>query len=137
MTHSNFTRSDLDAAASYALDRVANDPIWTRAIKRAMANLQAGQFSFDGTYVKIHSASREKSYVVDTREPMKCTCEGREKGLVCWHITAARLILRAAQINATQSVYYKGFLYTADELAAAARHQSPERLQAAVDELFA
>jgi hypothetical protein len=95
----NFTRTDLQAAITAALAQVTDDR-WIRAIYRAAAHLAAGQFSYDGQQVILHSASSSKVYHIDTREPMHCTCKGHERGLVCWHISAARLIVRAAQHHA-------------------------------------
>ncbi len=95
----NFTRTDLNAAINAALAKVTDDR-WTRAIYRAAAHLAAGQFSYDGQQVILHPASSTRIYRIDTREPMHCTCKGHERGLICWHITAARLIVRAAQHHA-------------------------------------
>ena len=95
----NFTRTDLNAAINAALGKVTDDR-WTRAIYRAAAHLAAGQFSFDGHQVILHAASSTRVYRIDTREPMHCSCKGHARGLVCWHITAARLIVRAAQHHA-------------------------------------
>ena len=86
----NFTRSDVDAAITDALSKVA-DAAWIRAIHRAAANLAAGQFSFDGQHVIIRSASSSRTYRISTREPMQCSCKAHERGLRCCHIVAARL----------------------------------------------
>ncbi len=95
----NFTRADVDAAITDALSKVA-DAAWIRAIYRAAANLASGQFSYDGQQVILHSASSKRVYHIDTREPMKCSCKAHERGLICWHISAARLIVRAAEHHA-------------------------------------
>ncbi len=97
----NFTRTDLQAAINAALAKVTDDR-WTRAIYRAAAHLAAGQFSYDGQQVILHSASSNTVYHISTAEPMKCTCKGRAKGYRCWHIVAARLIVRAAERNQAQ-----------------------------------
>ncbi len=114
----NFTRTDLNAAVNAALAKVTDDR-WTRAIYRAAANLAAGQFSYDGRMVILHSATSSTVYRIDTREPMQCSCKAHERGLLCWHITAARLIVRAAEHHA-----------------APRPRKSYAELQAAVDELF-
>ncbi len=93
----NFTRDDLNAAASAAQRKVGNDKAWQGAIARALVNLASGQFSYDGQQVILHSASSNTVYHISTAEPMKCTCKGRAKGYRCWHIVAARLIVRAAE----------------------------------------
>jgi hypothetical protein len=95
----NFTRTDLQAAITAALAKVTEDR-WIRAIYRAAAHLAAGQFSYDGQQVILHSASSTKVYHITTNEPMTCTCKGHERGLICWHISAARLIVRAAEHHA-------------------------------------
>ncbi len=114
----NFTRTDLNAAVNAALAKVTDDR-WTRAIYRAAANLAAGQFSYDGHMVILHSATSSKVYRIDTREPMQCSCKAHERGLLCWHITAARLLVRAAEHHAAPRA-----------------RKSYAELQAAVDELF-
>jgi hypothetical protein len=95
----NFTREDLQVAVSAALAKVT-DARWVRAIYRAAGNPAAGQFSYDGNQVILHSATSTKVYHIDTREPMRCSCQAHTKGLLCWHITAARLIVRAAEHHA-------------------------------------
>ena len=92
----NFTRQDLNAAINAALAKVTA-PAMIRAINRAAANLAAGQFSYDGERVLLRSASSKRVYRITTTEPMTCTCEGRARGYVCWHIVAARLLVRAAE----------------------------------------
>ena len=92
-----FTREDLNAAASAAQRKVGNDKAWQGAIARALVNLASGQFSFDGQQVLLHSASSDTIYRISTTEPMTCTCKGRGRGYKCWHIVAARLIVRAAE----------------------------------------
>lgn len=116
----NFTRADLNAAVSAALSKVT-DACWTRAIYRAAGNLAAGQFVYDGHQVILRSASSSKLYHIDTREPMKCSCQAHTKGLVCWHITAARLIVRAAEHAAAAPIVRKSY----------------EQIQREADELFA
>ena len=78
----NFTRADLNAAINAALGKVTDDR-WTRAIYRAAAHLAAGQFSYDGQQVILHSASSTRVYRINTREPMQCSCTGHARGLVC------------------------------------------------------
>ncbi len=114
-----FTRDDLNAAASAAQRKVGTDKAWQGAIARALVNLARGQFSYDGQQVILHSASSKRVYHIDTREPMKCSCKAHERGLICWHISAARLIVRAAEHHA-----------------APRSRKSYAELQAAVDELF-
>ena len=114
----NFNRADLLAAIHAALGKLTDDR-WTRAIYRAAANLAAGQFSYDGRMVILHSATSSKVYRIDTREPMQCSCKAHERGLLCWHISAARLLVRAAEHHA-----------------APRPRKSYAELQAAVDELF-
>ncbi len=92
----NFTRSDVNAAINAALSKV-QAPHMIRAINRAAANLAAGQFSYDGHTVALRSASSARVYHIDTREPMRCSCKAHERGLVCWHVAGARLIVRAAE----------------------------------------
>lgn len=140
--HVNFTRDDLNAAGTAALAKVGYDPKWTKIIYRALENLAKGQFIYDGHVVTLKSASSELVYRIDVREPMKCRCKGRQKGYTCWHITAARLIVRAAEINRTKAVYYKGFWYTPEQLEAAAQARKaagyiPADVQAKADELYA
>ncbi len=72
----NFTRDDLNAAASAAQRKVGTDKAWQGAIARALVNLASGQFSYDGQQVILHSASSKRVYHIDTREPMKCSCKG-------------------------------------------------------------
>ncbi len=96
-----FTREDMQAAISAALAKVT-DPTMIRAIHRAAANLAAGQFAFYGEHVTLRSASSTKVYHITTREPMTCSCQGRARGYVCWHIVASRLLVRAAQRYASQ-----------------------------------
>ena len=95
----NFSRSDVDAVITDALSKVS-DAAWIRAIHRAAANLAAGPFSYDGQHVIIRSASSSRSYRICTREPMACSCKAHERGLRCWHIVAARILVRAAERNA-------------------------------------
>jgi hypothetical protein len=99
----DFTRSDLDAAVADALSKVT-DERWTKAIYRAAANLAAGMFAFDGQHVIIRSASSSKRYRISTREPMQCSCRAHERGLRCWHIVAARLLVRAAERHARRGI---------------------------------
>jgi len=117
----NFTRDDLNAAASAAQRKVGNDNAWQGAIARALVNLATGQFSYDGHQVILHSATSDARYTIDAREPMTCGCRGRARGYRCWHIVAARLIVRAAEGHAQQPAPRKSF----------------EQIQAAADELFA
>ena len=98
----DFTRADLDAAVNEALSKVT-DERWTKAIYRAAASLSAGQFAFTGEHVVIRSASSKRVYHIDTREPMTCSCKAHERGLRCWHIVAARLLVRAAERHARVS----------------------------------
>ena len=98
----DFTRGDLDAAVNEALSKVT-DAAWIRAIHRAAANLSAGQFAFDGQHVVIRSASSSKRYSINVTEPMVCTCTAHERGLRCWHIVGARLLVRAAERHARQN----------------------------------
>ena len=98
----NFTRSDVDAAITDALSKVG-DAAWIRAIHRAAANLSAGQFAFDGQHVIIRSASSSRTYRISTREPMVCSCKAHERGLRCWHVVGARLLVRAAERHARQN----------------------------------
>ncbi len=97
----NFDRSDINAAINAALSKVT-DPAMIRAIYRASANLAAGQFSYDGRQVILRSASSPTVYHIATDEPMTCSCKGRARGYVCWHIVAARLIVRAAEHHAAR-----------------------------------
>ena len=98
----DFTRVDLDAVITDALSKVPDDR-WTKAIYRAAANLAAGMFSFDGEHVILRSASSSKAYRISTREPMACSCKAHERGLRCWHVVAARLLVRAAERHARQN----------------------------------
>ena len=98
----DFTRSDVDAAITDALSKVS-DAAWIRAIHRAAANLAAGQFAFTGEHVIIRSASSSRTYRISTREPMQCSCKAHERGLRCWHVVAARLLVRAAERHARQN----------------------------------
>ncbi len=98
----DFTREDVAAAVADALAKVT-DATWTRAIYRAASNLAAGQFLYDGHRVTLRSASSTRVYHIDVHEPMKCSCKAHERGLVCWHITAARLIVRAAERHQERS----------------------------------
>ena len=93
----NFTRDDLNAATSAAQRKVGTDKAWQGAIARALVNLASGRFSYDGHQVILRSASSETVYHISTAEPMKCSCKGRAKGYRCWHVVAARLIVRAAE----------------------------------------
>jgi len=97
-----FTRHDVDTAAADALTKVTS-PVWVRAINRAVDHLQHGQFSFDGHQVILHSATSDQVYRIVVEEPMVCTCKAHERGLVCWHVCAARLIVRAAEHHATHA----------------------------------
>ena len=92
----NFTRDDLNAAANAAQQQIT-DPNWRKAIDRALVNLGRGQFSFDGQQVILKSATSDAVYHISTKEPMHCTCKGRARGYKCWHIVAARLLVRAAE----------------------------------------
>ncbi len=116
----DFTRVDLDAAVNEALSKVT-DERWTRAIYRAAANLAAGMFSFDGEHVVIRSASSSKRYSINATEPMKCSCAAHERGLRCWHIVAARLLVRAAERHARQS---RGYIVTSTPPMAAPKFAS-------------
>jgi hypothetical protein len=111
----NFDRSDVNAAINDALGKVTEDR-WTRAIYRAAGNLAAGQFSYDGQRVSLRSASSTRVYHITTREPMACSCKAHERGLVCWHVVGARLLVRAAEHHAQQPVPRPSFA----ELTAAA-----------------
>lgn len=145
MTHTtpvDFTRQDLSIAANRALAIVGTDASWCRAIERAVLHLATGRFSYDGHVAILHSASDETVYHIDVREPMKCTCKGRARGYRCWHIVAARLIVRAAEHHAEQQavgVTYKGVYYTPAQLEASRieREARMARAQAAADSLFA
>lgn len=141
LPHINFTRNDLTAAADAAKDKVNHDPRWVRVIDRAVDHLSTGQFIYDGHIVTLRSASRrERVYRIAVKEPMACTCEGRERGYTCWHIVAARLVVRAAEVNASKSVYYKGFWYTPEQLDAARQARIAagyEEAQRLADEIFA
>ena len=64
----NFTRTDLQAAITAALAKVTEDR-WIRAIYRAAAHLAAGQFSYDGQQVILHSASSKKVYPFGAENP--------------------------------------------------------------------
>lgn len=102
MTPTNFTRQDLNVVANRALAIVGSDKRWCDAINRAVLNLATGRFSYDGHVVMLHSSSSEGVYRIDVAEPMTCTCKGRARGYRCWHVTAARLIVRAAEYRAEQ-----------------------------------
>lgn len=134
----NFTRHDLNVVANRAIGIVGNDKRWCDVINRAVVNLASGRFSFDGHIVTLHSASSDLVYRIDVREPMECSCKGRARGYRCWHIVAARLILRAAEHHAEQQVSvgvtYKGVYYTPTQLEAS-KQQRMARAQAAVDAL--
>lgn len=95
----NFTRADVNAAINAALGKVQS-PTMIRAINRAAANLAAGQFAYDGHTVTLRSASSARVYRIDVREPMQCSCTAHARGLVCWHVVAARLLVRAAERHA-------------------------------------
>jgi len=115
----NFTRDDLNAAASAAQRKVGTDNAWQGAIARALVNLATGRFSYDGHQVILHSATTDDRYTIDAREPMKCGCRGRARGYRCWHIVAARLIVRAAEGHTQQPAPRKSFAQIqreADEL---------------------
>lgn len=137
----NFTRQDLNVAANRALAIVGSDASWCRAIERAVLHLGTGRFVYDGHQVTLHSASTDDLYRIDTTEPMKCSCKGRARGYRCWHVVAARLIVRAAEHHAEQQtvgVTYKGVYYTPAQLEAS-RQQRETRAraaQAAADALF-
>lgn len=100
MIPTNFTRNDLNIVANRALAIVGSDKRWCDAINRAVLNLATGRFSYDGHVVMLHSSSSEGVYRIDVAEPMTCTCKGRARGYRCWHIVAARLIVRAAEYRA-------------------------------------
>ncbi len=104
----NFDRSDLNAAINDALGKVTEDR-WMRAIYRAAGNLAAGQFSYDGQRVSLRSASSSTVYHIITRDPMVCSCQAHARGLVCWHVAAARLIVRAAERHAAPVAPRKSF----------------------------
>ena len=143
----NFTRDDLNAAASAAQRKVGTDNAWQGAIARALVNLATGRFSYDGYQVILHSATTDARYTITALEPMKCTCKGRARGYRCWHVVAARLIVRAAEHHTEQparehqGAFYKGTYYSAASLEASrqARAARPTmaELTAAVDELVA
>ena len=95
----NFDRADLNAAINAALASTT-DARLIRAINRAATNLATGRFSYDGHQVILQSASSKRMYRISTTEPMQCTCEGRAHGQICWHIVAARLLVRAAERRA-------------------------------------
>lgn len=92
----NFTRDDVNAAANAAHQQVS-DPHWRKAIERALTNLGRGHFSFDGQQVILKSATSDQVYRINVKEPMQCSCKGRARGYKCWHIVAARLLVRAAE----------------------------------------
>jgi hypothetical protein len=91
----NFTRDDLAAAIKDARSKVEQGSAWARSIDRAEKNLAGGKFLFDGRYVVLGSATSNKRYTLDTVEPIVCPC--KDQTGKCWHITAARLIVRAAE----------------------------------------
>lgn len=145
MGHINFTRDDLNRAGNIALAKVGNDPRWVKIIYRALEHLAAGQFMYDGHVVTLKSASSDLVYRINVTEPMHCTCKGRSKGYTCWHIAAARLIVRAAELHhetEARGVWYKGFYYTPEQIVQAeqARRAAgyiPADVQAKADEMFA
>lgn len=104
LTHRNppvaFDRADLNIVANRALAAVGTDDRWCRAINKAVVQLATGRFMFDGHVVTIHSATTEQVYRIDCREPLRCSCKGRARGYVCYHVVAARLIMRAAELHA-------------------------------------
>ncbi len=134
----NFTRDDLNAAASAAQRKVGNDNAWQGAIARALVNLATGRFSYDGHQVILHSATTDARYTITALEPMKCSCKGRARGYRCWHVVGARLIVRAAEHHAQQltgskaGAWYKGTYYTPEQL-----EGSRKAREAAVEELVA
>lgn len=97
----NFTRDDVNAAANAAQQQIS-DPHWRKAIERALTNLGRGHFSFDGQQVILKSATSDQVYRINVKEPMQCSCKGRARGYKCWHIVAARLLVRAAERYATR-----------------------------------
>jgi hypothetical protein len=135
----NFTRQDLNVVANRALAIVGSDKRWCDAINRAVRNLATGRFSYDGHVVMLHSSSSEAVYRIDVAEPMTCTCKGRARGYRCWHIVAARLIVRAAEhrdeLDASAGVTYKGVYYSPEHLARAAEARMVAA-QSAADALF-
>lgn len=68
---------------------------WARSIDQAERNLAAGRFAFYGAYVVLPSATSARRYTINTHEPMHCDCQ--ERTGKCWHVTAARLLVRAAE----------------------------------------
>jgi hypothetical protein len=129
-TATNFTRQDLNLVANRALAIVGTDKRWCDA---------TGRFSYDGHVVMLHSSSSEAVYRIDVAEPMTCTCKGRARGYRCWHIVAARLIVRAAEhraeLDASVGVTYKGVYYSPEHLARAAQARMAAA-QSAADALF-
>lgn len=122
----DFTRQDLNVVANRALAAVGTDARWCAAINRAVLHLATGRFSYDGHQVVLHSASGEGTYHIDTTEPMTCSCKGRARGYICWHICAARLIVRAAE-------YHAGM---ARVQVVTCTHRAMVDVQAAADALF-
>lgn len=91
----NFTRDDLTAAIKDARAKVQPGSAWARSIDRAERNLAAGRFAFYGEYVVLPSATSARRYTINTHEPMHCDCQDRTGK--CWHVTASRLLVRAAE----------------------------------------
>jgi hypothetical protein len=113
-------RQTVAQALQQARIQAAEHQAWLNAINRAALFLAAERWAFDGETLIIQSATTEgTSY---TATPHTCECRAFKAGRPCWHRAGARLLVKAAEVNA-QPV--------------AAPQRSYAEIQAAADALFA
>ncbi len=111
-------RQTVAAALAAARTEAAEHRAWINAINRAVLNLEACPWAFDGEVLRIASASTQGTrYTVGVDG---CECKAAQEGRPCWHRAAWRLLRKAAEMMA---------LTVRPELTEA-------ELQAIVDELY-
>jgi hypothetical protein len=75
-----------------ALSKSANLPRWQNAIKKAVAQIEAGgefmTFDMNEAHLVIWSQDSDQIYSANG----VCQCKAFEQGFPCWHRAAARLV---------------------------------------------
>lgn len=87
------------ALLSSAIQTVDQDAGLRRALDKALTQLTTGvSLDFDGTELRVRSASRAELGIIHVTDGRSCTCEGG-KHPFCWHRALFRLLLAEAAIE--------------------------------------
>lgn len=98
MTYVAYATPTLALIAS-AIQTVDQDASLRRALDKALTQLTNGiTLDFDGTELRVVSASRRELGIVHVTDGHTCTCEGGKHSF-CWHRAMFRLLFAEAAIE--------------------------------------